>query len=78
MTVRSALRTHAAAVSELELERAGRRLQALTPDQRAVVDELARQVAARVTDCLLEQARTDDRLEQALAGSYGTFPVGLH
>lgn len=70
MSVNAKLRSHAAAVSDSELERAGRRLQTLTPDQHAVLEELATRVAARVTDCLLEQARTDDRLRQALAASY--------
>jgi glutamyl-tRNA reductase len=70
MSVHARLRSHAAAVSDSELERAGGRLQALTPDQRAVVEELATRVAARVTDCLLEQARSDDRLKRALAASY--------
>lgn len=70
MSVNAKLRSHAAAVSDSELERAGRRLQTLTPDQHAVLEELATRVAARVTDCLLEQARSDDRLERALAASY--------
>jgi glutamyl-tRNA reductase len=70
MTVQAKLRSHAAAVSDSELERAGRRLQTLTPDQHAVLEELATRVAARVTDCLLEQARSDDRLKRALAASY--------
>jgi hypothetical protein len=70
MSVRARLRSHAAAVSGSELERAGGRLQSLTPDQRAVVEELATRVAARVTDCLLEQARSDDRVKRALAGVY--------
>jgi len=70
MSVRAQLRSHAAAVSDSELERAGGRLQALTPDQRDVVEELATRVAARVTDCLLKQARSDDRLKRALAASY--------
>jgi glutamyl-tRNA reductase len=70
MSVRARLRSHAAAVSDSELERAGGRLQALTPDQRAVVEELATRVAARVTDCLLEQAGSDDRVKRALASSY--------
>ena len=70
MSVNAKLRSHAAAVSDSELERAGGRLQALTPDQRAVVEELATRVAARVTDCLLEQARRDDRVKRALAGVY--------
>jgi hypothetical protein len=70
MTVRAELRNHAAAVSDSELDRAGRRLRELSPDQRSVVEELARRVAGRVADCLLEQARTDRRLERALAGSY--------
>ena len=70
MSVQARLRSHATAVSDSELERAGGRLQALTPDQRAVVEQLATRVAARVTDCLLEQARSDDRLKRALAASY--------
>ena len=70
MSVNAKLRSHAAAVSDSELERAGRRLQTLTPDQHAVLEELATRVAARVTDCLLEQARSDDRLKRALAGVY--------
>ena len=70
MSVNAKLRSHAAAVSDSELERAGRRLQTLTPDQHAVLEELATRVAARITDCLLEQARSDDRLERALAASY--------
>jgi glutamyl-tRNAGlu reductase-like protein len=72
MSVYARLRSHAAAVSDSELERAGGRLRALTPDQRAVVEELATRVAARVTDCLLEQARSDDRLKRALAGVYNS------
>jgi hypothetical protein len=70
MSVRARLRSHAAAVSGSELERAGGRLQSLTPDQRAAVEELATRVAARVTDCLLEHARSDDRVKRALAGVY--------
>jgi glutamyl-tRNA reductase len=67
MSVNAKLRSHAAAVSDSELERAGRRLQTLTPDQHAVLEELATRVTARVTNCLLEQARSDDRLKRALA-----------
>jgi glutamyl-tRNA reductase len=70
MSVNAKLRSHAAAVSGSELERAGRRLQTLTPDQHAVLEELATRVAVRVTDCLLEQSRSDDRLKRALAASY--------
>jgi hypothetical protein len=70
MSVNAKLRSHAAAVSDSELERAGGRLQALTPVQRAVVEELATRVAARVTDCLLEQARSDDRVKRALTVVY--------
>jgi hypothetical protein len=70
MSVHAKLQSHTAAVSDSELERAGGRLQALTPDPRAVVEQLATRVAARVTDCLLEQARSHDRLKRALAGVY--------
>jgi hypothetical protein len=70
MSVRARLRSHGAPRSGAEREPAGGRLQSLTPDQRAVVEELATRVAARVTDCLLEQARSDDRVKRALAGVY--------
>lgn len=66
----AAFRRHADDVVERELRRAQGRLAALPPDRREEVEELALRVAAALVDGVLEQARDEPRLAQALCRIY--------
>ena len=66
-----ALHTHAEIVVEHELRRSRRRLAGLPPNRRGEVEELALRVANELVDAVLDQARQDPILEQALRSIYG-------
>ena len=66
-----ALHRHAEIVVEHELRRARRRLAGLPPNRRGEVEELALRVAKELVDAVLDQARQDPILEQALRSIYG-------
>ena len=66
-----ALHRHAEIVVEHELRRARRRLAGLPPNRRGEVEELALRVANELVDAVLDQARQDPILEQALRSIYG-------
>jgi hypothetical protein len=64
------LRLHARLVSDEQLQRIGGRLGGLEPHQRRAVDELARAVADRIADSLLEEAARDRTVAAALEAVY--------
>ena len=66
-----AFHRHAEIVVEHELRRARRRLAGLPHNRRGEVEELALQVAIGLVDAVLDQARQDPTLEQALRSIYG-------
>jgi hypothetical protein len=66
-----AFHRHAEIVVEHELRRARRRLAGLPQDRRGEVEELALRVASGLVDGVLDQARQDPILEQALRSIYG-------
>ena len=66
-----AFHRHAELVVEHELRRARRRLAGIPHNRRGEVEELALRVAIEVVDGVLEQARQDPILEQALRSIYG-------
>jgi hypothetical protein len=66
---------HAQAVLEHELSRARGQLGRLPHKRRLAVEELSARVAAAVVDSVLEQARHDPALAQALVSIYGAEQV---
>ena len=66
----AAFRRHADDVVERELRRAQGRLAALPRDRREEVEQVALRVAAALVDGVLEQARDEPRLAQALCRIY--------
>jgi Glutamyl-tRNAGlu reductase, dimerisation domain len=68
---RSALRRHANAVLRHELRRARARLAALPGEGRCSVEEVTSQVTDALVEALLEQARREPALAQALVSIYG-------
>jgi hypothetical protein len=62
------VRLHARRVSDEQLGRA--RLTRLGPDQRHAVDELAHALAERVAESLLDEARRDRAVAEALESVY--------
>jgi hypothetical protein len=65
---------HAEAVLDFELRRARGRLAALPWERRLAVEELSGRIAAALVDGMLEQARNEPSLAQALASIYGDQP----
>jgi hypothetical protein len=71
---------HARRISDEQLLRVGSRLGRLAPAQRTAVDELARTLAERIAESLVEEARRDRALAAALDSIYGRSggrPSGL-
>ncbi len=66
-----AFHRHAEIVVEHELLRARRRLAGLPPSRRGEVEELVLRVASELVDGVLDQARQDPILGQALRSIYG-------
>lgn len=66
-----AFHRHAELVVEHELRRAQRRLAGLPHHRRGEVEELALRVAIELVEGVLDQARQDPILEQALRSIYG-------
>ena len=71
-----AFHRHAEIVVEHELRRARRRLAGLPHNRRGEVKELALRVAIELVDGMLDEAREDPILEQALRSIYGPPPMG--
>jgi hypothetical protein len=69
-----AFRRHAETVVDLELRRARGRLGRLPLERRRAVEELSVRVAVAVVDGVLEQARDEPSLAQALLSIYGLEP----
>jgi glutamyl-tRNA reductase len=67
----AAFRRHAEIVVDHELRRARGRLAGLQHDRRGEVEELALRVAAELVEGVLEQARDEPILAQALRSIYG-------
>jgi hypothetical protein len=67
----AAFHRHAEIVVEHELRRARRRLAGLPHNRRGEVKELALRVAIELVDGMLDEAREDPILEQALRSIYG-------
>ncbi|HYU61479.1 MAG TPA: hypothetical protein VEK39_12030 [Solirubrobacterales bacterium] len=65
---------HARRISDEQLVRVGPRLGRLAPAQRMAVDELARTLAERIAESLVEEARRDRALAAALDLIYGVSP----
>jgi hypothetical protein len=68
---RSALHRHANAVLRHELRRARGRLAALPAEGRCSVEEVSSQVTGALVEALLDQARREPALAQALVTIYG-------
>jgi hypothetical protein len=68
-----ALRTEASAVAADRLRRAGGLLSTVAPGERDAIESLARAVALRVAEGLLDRAARDSLVAYALAACY---PVG--
>jgi glutamyl-tRNA reductase len=68
---RSAVRRHAREVLEHELRRARRSLAALPGDGRQSVEDASSRVTAALVEALLEQARHEPALAEALESIYG-------
>jgi len=66
-----AFHRHAEIVVGQELVRARRRLAGLPPNRRGEVEELVLRVASELVDGVLDQARQDPILGQALRSIYG-------
>ena len=66
-----AFHRHAEIVVEHELRRARRRLAGLPHDRRGEVEELVLRIASELVDGVLDQARQDPILGQALRSVYG-------
>jgi hypothetical protein len=62
---------HARRISDEQLVRVGPRLRGLAPGQRTAVDELARALAERIAESLVQEARRDPVLAAALDSIYG-------
>jgi len=62
------VRLHARRVSDEQLGRA--RLARLAPDERRAVDELAHALAERIAESLLDEARRDRAVAEALESVY--------
>jgi hypothetical protein len=70
----AAVRDHAEAVAAERLLKANGKLNTLDPDRRRAVEQLAHVVAARVADCLLEEAKRTRAVAAALSAIYDTTP----
>jgi hypothetical protein len=68
--VSGSVRLHARLLSDEQLRRLEGRLSRLPLEDRVAVDELARSVALEVAETLLEEARRDRRVADALASIY--------
>ncbi|MBA3735955.1 MAG: hypothetical protein H0W90_12310 [Actinobacteria bacterium] len=66
-----AFHRHAEIVVDHELRRARGRLAMLSHDRRGEVEQLALRVATELVDGVLDQARREPILEQALRSIYG-------
>jgi hypothetical protein len=66
-----AFHRHAQAVLDNELHRARGRLAALPSDRRLAVENVTGRVAAALVEGVLEQARYEPSLAEALASIYG-------
>ena len=69
-----ALHDHARAILEHELRRARKGLARLPEERRSALEEEAARVIAAVVDSMVEDARREPSLAQALASIYGTEP----
>jgi hypothetical protein len=69
-----AFHRHARFVVDHELRRAGGRLTSLPHAQRLAVEEVSARVAASLVDGVLDCARVDPVLAEALASIYGPEP----
>ena len=67
----AALRRHAALVSAEQLARVNGRLRALSSDEQHAVSQLAQAIAEGIARCLLEEAKQNAALAEALATIYG-------
>jgi glutamyl-tRNAGlu reductase-like protein len=70
-----ALRDHAEAILEHELGRAHKSLASLPEKRRLALEAEAARVVAAVVDSMLEEARREPSLAQALASIYGREPA---
>jgi hypothetical protein len=61
-------------VLDFELRRARGRLAALPDERRLAVEELTGRIAAALVEGVLEHARTEPSLAQALGSIYGVDP----
>jgi hypothetical protein len=68
---RSAFQRHARAVLEHELHRARGRLATLPLERRRAVESTSSRVTAALVETLLEEARHEPALAQALVSIYG-------
>lgn len=72
MTPRArAVHRHAQTLLEGELLRARGPLAALPPERRRAVEQASARVAAALVDTLLDQARREPRVAEALVSIYG-------
>jgi hypothetical protein len=69
------LHAHAAALTQLELDRRGSAVLSLSPDRGAAVAAVAARVAAELADGVLEHARASPAVAAALASIYGPEPA---
>jgi hypothetical protein len=66
-----AFHRHAEAVLDHELHRARGRLARLPAERRRAVEDVSVRVSTALVDCVLERARSDPSLAQALLSIYG-------
>lgn len=66
-----AFHRHAELVLDHEFHRARGRLARLPAERRGAVEDVSGRVATALVDCVLEQARSDPSLAQALLSIYG-------
>jgi hypothetical protein len=69
-----ALHDHARVILEHELRRARKGLARLPEERRSALEEEAARVIAAVVDSMVEEARREPSLAQALASIYGVEP----
>jgi hypothetical protein len=70
-----AFHRHAQTVLDHELRRARGRLSVLPPQHQEAVEEASARVASALVDGVLEHARNEPRLAQALVTIYGAEPA---
>jgi len=74
MSLDAAVRGHAEQLAAERLSEASGRLNALDPDRRRAVEQLAYAVAAGVADCLLAEATRSPAVSAALSTIYNAAP----